>query len=97
MRMTSWVALAALTLLVFPGFASAGGSCDRSDVASHIFDVSDTDRSGTLSRQEYLEAGLERYGVSFEEYDANGDGEASFDEYLDVYDRYHPGVEQIES
>ena len=59
--------------------------------------ISDTDGNGSLSRVEYEEAGLERYGVSFDEYDANGDGETSFDEYIALYEKHHPADAGIES
>ena len=83
-----------------PGAALAGEGCSsRSDfdVAGHLFDVSDTDQNGSLSPQEYADAGLERYGVPFEEYDADGDGEASRAEYLDLFDRIHLPEGALES
>ncbi|MDJ0869189.1 MAG: calcium-binding protein [Myxococcota bacterium] len=97
MRILAATALALLTLAIGPGAALAGGGCEGMNVVAHIFDASDTDGSGTLSAAEYAEAGLERYGVPFSEYDANGDGEASLDEYLDTFDRYHAASEGVES
>lgn len=97
MRIIATTALAAFALAIIPGFAEAGEGCKNFDVVSHIFEASDTDGSGTLSAQEYADAGLERYGVTFQEYDVNGDGETSLDEYLDMYDRHHPVEGEIKS
>ncbi|UCE84875.1 MAG: hypothetical protein JSU66_11000 [Deltaproteobacteria bacterium] len=96
MRTIAALALAAFALAILPGSAPAGEGCKKFDVVSHIFDTADTDGSGTLSRQEYSDAGLERYGVAFDEYDVNSDGEASFEEYLDVYKRHHRAEGEIE-
>jgi hypothetical protein len=89
--------LAAFAVAMGPALALAGDPDRHFDVVSHIFHASDTDRNGTLSPGEYTNSGLERYGVSFDEYDANGDGEASLQEYYDVYRRFHPGRGSVES
>lgn len=81
-----------LALLAFSSTAEAGPGCeqDANSVATHIFDASDADGDGTLSPEEYTGAGLERYGVAFETFDANEDGETSRQEYLDLFQRHHP-------
>jgi hypothetical protein len=89
--------LAGIALVVTPGAALAGPGCDGFDVVTHIFEVSDTDGSGTLSREEFAESDLERYGVPFDEYDADHDGQTSLDEYLDLYDRHHTVEDELES
>jgi len=96
-RFTACSLALGLALTVVPGVAVAGEGCGGFDVVTHIFDVSDSDGSGSLSRQEYEDAGLERYGVKFDDYDANGDGEASFDEYIDMYNRHHLGEGELET
>lgn len=72
---------------------AGGGHCGGDSVVQHIFDMADEDRDGALTREEYEEAGLERYGVSFEETDANADGVTSMAEYLELYQRHHPADE----
>ena len=97
MRLIICAVAAGIALAVTPGSVLAGQGCDGFDVATHIFEASDIDGSGTLSREEYAGAGLERYGVPFDDYDANGDGEASREEYFDLYDRHHLAEGEIES
>jgi len=101
-RLAFVLLLAGSLLLAAPGAALAGEGCgDGFDVVSHLFETSDTDASGTLSPEEFERAGLARYGMAFEAWDADGDGEASFDEYRDLYDRHHSsgglGEGEIES
>jgi Ca2+-binding EF-hand superfamily protein len=98
MRLGSCTACAALALVFVPASALAGDGCGSGfDVVTHIFETSDRDGSGTLSPEEFEQAGLARYGVSFGAYDTNGDGEASLDEYREIYDRYHLAEGEIES
>lgn len=99
MRITITMAstIAFLGFLLPASLAQASGcQGDASDVATHIFDASDTDANGALSAEEYANAGLERYGVSFEAFDANADGETSLDEYLDLFEQHHPPTDGIE-
>jgi len=91
------ISIVSAVLAFCAGPALAGEDCGAFDIVTHIFDVSDTDGSGSLSRQEYLDAGLDRYGVPFDEYDADGDGEASIDEYVEMYDRYHLAEGELET
>lgn len=92
-----------LALLVAPALlaatpAAAGEGCGGDTAAvRQIFDSADTDRSGALSPAEYGNARLESFGVSFDETDANADGETSFREYLDLYLRTHPPADQSEA
>lgn len=89
---------AGLVLLALPGAALAGEGCgDGFDVVTHVFRASDTDASGTLSPGEFERAGLARYGMAFEVWDADGDGEASLEEYRALYDRHHLAEGEIES
>ena len=81
----------ALGWIVCPSLALASGcEAEASTIAAHIFDMSDSDADGFLSPAEFADAGLERYGLPFDEYDENGDGVASVDEYFDVFERHHP-------
>lgn len=86
--------LAAFGSLLLAGPAPAGGGHDPIAVVEHIFEQADADGSGTVSRVEYANARLERFGVTFEACDANADGETSWSEYLDVYLRHHPSPER---
>ncbi len=88
------IALATLTFFVVAGSVEAGEGCEGFDVVTHVFDVSDGDGDGFLSPAEFDEAGLAGYGVPFEAYDADGDGQASLDEYYDLYDRNHESHEE---
>jgi hypothetical protein len=99
MRLPVSSAVAAAAIVFAPGVAPAGEGCDSAQsgqsVVHHIFDEADRDDSGTLSPAEYAAAGLERFGVSFAETDADGDGETSQAEYLELYRRHHPAEERI--
>jgi len=75
--------------------ASAEGCQDARGVVQHIFQMADENQDGVLTRAEYGEAGLERYGVSFDESDVNSDGETSLAEYLEIYERYHSPKDRI--
>ena len=74
---------------------ASGCEADAASIAAHIFDMSDADADGYLRPDEVVNAGLERYGMSFDDYDANGDGETSVDEYFDLFDAHHPPTEAI--
>lgn len=95
MRLVSsiFVGLALSSALSSAG-ADAGEGHDPIAVVEHIFATSDLDGSGTLSRVEYAHAHLERFGVSFDQCDADGDGEVTLPEYLDVYLRFHPSPDR---
>ena len=70
--------------------AWAGPGCDGASVVEHDFDEADADDDGLLVREEYEAAGLEQFGVTFEQSDLDGDGVTTFDEYLDLYEAHHP-------
>jgi hypothetical protein len=90
---TTIVALA-LVARPIPALAS---DCEEEagSIAAHIFDMSDSDADGYLSPDEFASAGLERFGMSFEDYDVNGDGETSVHEYFDLFDAHHPPTDVI--
>lgn len=88
MRVIAYLALFGSAAAAGP--AVAGETYDPRSVVEHIFAMADQDRSGSLSPAEYAAARLERYGVAFEECDADADGETTVAEYLAVYDRHHP-------
>lgn len=91
-----WVAIAIATL-AFPGTVLAGEGCGGDlSVVEHIFLSADGDGSGSLSPAEYAAAGLEGFGVSFAESDANRDGEISLAEYVALYERHHPGGDRLD-
>ena len=89
---------AALVMSTAPA-AIAGEGCgsDELAVVEHIFDAADLDRDGSLTASEYQDAGLDHYGVSFEDSDANADGLTSLVEYLELYERHHPPADRIEA
>jgi hypothetical protein len=77
--------------------ASEASDCDGDalGIAGHIFDTSDTNADGALTPAEFAEAGLERYGVAFAEFDVDGDGLTSVDEFFDLFEMHHPPGETI--
>jgi hypothetical protein len=89
-------ALAVVAAAVLAAPAPADHHRDPHAVVAHIFATADTDRSGTLSRAEYDAADLQRFGgITFDQCDADADGETSLAEYLAVYDRFHPRGDQV--
>ena len=90
----------ALAALVLPTLASAGegcgGSMSAASIVEHIFDTADADQDGSLTQTEYEAAGLESYGVTFEQSDLDGDGGTSIDEYLELYESHHPQGDEAE-
>jgi hypothetical protein len=87
--------LAGFVVAFFPSAVPGVGGHDAISVVKHIFEMADKDGSGTLTRAEYREAKLQRYGVSFDDCDADADGETSLAEYLDLYERLHPADDSI--
>ena len=85
-----------LSLTAGPALSDRGAGDHEIAVVTHIFEVADTDASGALSRSEYDEADLARFGVSFADCDANSDGEIGVDEYIALYRRHHGPVREIE-
>ena len=85
---------APLLLLTLPAATWAGGGHDATAVVEHIFDVADQDGDGVLSDAEYADAGLEQFGLTFDDCDANGDGYTSLDEYLALYRAHHPAHDE---
>jgi hypothetical protein len=94
MRLITFLALALVTTATA---ANAGGGHDGHDVVKHIFDVADKDQNGSLTRAEYEDAKLQRFGVSFDESDSNADGETTMAEYLELYQRHHPSEDKGEA
>jgi hypothetical protein len=95
MRSLAFIVVAALVL---SSTASAEGCTkDAESVVQHIFEKADQDRDGNLTRSEYEAAGLQGFGVSFEESDTDGNGGTSIAEYLDLYRRHHPAGEEREA
>lgn len=90
--MRSIAFLTAALLFSTPSLALAGDECGDGaiDIVRHIFEQADRDHDGGLTRAEYEAAGLQSYGVTFEQSDLDGDGRTSADEYLELYRRHHP-------
>lgn len=90
-----FIGLFALALLpVYLTAANASAGSDARAVVQHIFEMADENRDGSLDRSEYEAAGLQRYGVTFEQSDANADGETTMEEYLELYERHHPPADR---
>ncbi|MBW2493527.1 MAG: hypothetical protein JRE43_02155 [Deltaproteobacteria bacterium] len=91
MRVLTYLAMA---LLASATTAHAGGGCasgyDPVDVVHHIFNAADQDQDGTLTQLEYEDAGLQVYGVTFEQSDLDADGVTSIEEYILLYEYHHP-------
>ena len=87
------LALGALAIgLSLPSLGHAGGDYDFGGVAEHIFVKADSNEDGVMTRAEHDAPGLPRWGSNFDEFDLNGDGSVSLDEYKTVFLRYHePG------
>ena len=98
MMLRSLVVLALAT--AWPAVAPAGGDCgggttaEGPGVVAHIFETADADGDGRLTRAEYEGAGLQGFGVSFDESDLNADGETTMGEYLELYLRHHPSKDR---
>jgi hypothetical protein len=96
MRLLSILGIALLTTT---STASAGGcesGYDPVEVVRHIFDTADRNRDGVLTRLEYEDAGLQLYGVTFEESDLDADGATSMQEYIWLYEYHHPANGETE-
>lgn len=91
------IAFFALAALLAAGPAAAGEGCGSASAkVKQLFDQADGDRNGGLDRAEYDGAGLQEFGASFEQSDANGDGVTSLEEYLDLYERTHSATDQTD-
>ena len=86
--------LAILAVFVFPFHVFAGETLDGEGVVEHIFDVADTNEDGALSADEYAEAELFDFGLTFEQCDTNQDGSLTSGEYLDLYNAHHAPVDE---
>ena len=94
-----FVVILALALFAVPLGASAEGcegAKDAVSVVQHIFDQADRDQDGILTQTEYEQAGLQHYGVTFQQSDLDGDGRTSLEEYLALYESHHPAGDETE-
>ena len=89
-------AVTTLALLAVPSVPAEAGSCEADAVAivEHIFVSADSNQDDILTPAEYDGAGLERFGVTFAESDADGDGLLTLAEYVELYERHHPSGDQ---
>lgn len=83
------------TLLTLGSSATLASPYDRGRV-EQLFRQADANDDGALSPQEFEEARLGDFGVSFESFDANSDGRTTMGEYFALFDRFHPGGHQPE-
>ncbi|MFK7895379.1 MAG: hypothetical protein AB8G23_06065 [Myxococcota bacterium] len=84
---------AIIVLSAGAAISNSGDTMTDRDVVAHVIDMADSDEDGALSPEEYAEAALQSYGVSFEECDANGDAAVTEREYRDLYKAHHAGLE----
>lgn len=84
--------VAAFLVSVVVSNSNAGETSDGFSVVDHIFQTADTDQDGVLTRAEHDAAGLQKYGVKFEDFDANEDGSISISEYRTLYEKHHNGA-----
>jgi hypothetical protein len=96
MRLVVIPAIAAFAFPFGAGAEGCQGARDAVSVVQHIFDQADRDQDGSLTQSEYEQAGLQHYGVTFEQSDLDGDGGTSVDEYLLLYESHHPAGGETE-
>jgi hypothetical protein len=90
-------ALTALALLALPAVAPANEGMDAEAMVDHIFEVADANGDGVLTADEYEAAGLQGFGVTFEQSDLDGNGETSRDEYRELYHRHHSSGDRVDA
>lgn len=86
--------LAILSFFAFTLSVFAEEVMDGEAVVEHIFDVADSNEDGALSADEYADAQLADFGLTFEQCDTNQDGSLASSEYLDLYNAHHAPVEE---
>ncbi|MBM4246813.1 MAG: hypothetical protein FJ148_23980 [Deltaproteobacteria bacterium] len=94
MRLTALFPLAALLLSASPGAAGEGCPQSAEQAVRQLFEGADTNQDRSLTRAEYEDAGLQEFGVAFEESDLDADGLTSASEYLELYRKHHPPVDR---
>ncbi len=88
------LALGLTASVAYAGPGCGGGGATAA--VSNLFGEADANADGALSRAEYLDAGLDSFGVSFEDSDLDGNGSTSLDEYFELYEKHHPPVERLD-
>ena len=86
-----------LASLLNAGFVLAWSENKGPSIVQHIFAFADANSDGSLTAEEYVDAGLLSYGITFEEADADGDGRTSIAEYAALYHRHDHGGHDFES
>lgn len=84
--------LFAILAFALPLAASAEDAMEGEAIVEHIFDVADSNADGVIVFDEYEDARLGAYGLTFEQCDTNQDGVLALDEYLDLYTAHHPAI-----
>ena len=79
------------TMLAAPAAVAEHG-CDARAKVQELFDTADENGDGRLTAAEYERAGLERYGLTFEESDLDADGATTWAEYLELFEAHHPSM-----
>ena len=87
----------ALAVVLLPGAAMAGSGCGAASPVQALFEGADSNQDGMLTEAEYTAAGLEAYGMSFEESDLDSDGVTSLSEYIELYEMHPPPAERREA
>ena len=90
-------ALCACATVSWSSAASADKGMDALAIAEHIFAMTDIDKDGSMSLQEYSDAGLDQYGVSFEDFDLDEDEGITLAEYRSLFLKLHPHTKGTEA
>ena len=80
-RLFAAVTTVVAVALAAPAFAMEHSGPHARARVEQLFQQSDADKDGALSKQEFEAAHLAEYGVSFETFDANSDGKVDYDEF----------------
>jgi len=98
MRNRTFLVLSFLLAGLLVAASADAGGCMSGDgavgIVKHIFDRADQDQDGLLTQVEYEDAGLQNYGVTFEQSDTDADGTTSLDEYIELYEKHHPASDE---
>ena len=85
----SRIVLAFLLASLSAGSALAGEAQTPLSMAQRIFEAADSNADGALTAEEHGNAGLGRFGASFDDFDLDGDSRVTWSEYKALFERHH--------
>lgn len=91
------LALCAGVTALWSTTASAGQGMNALAIAEHIFAKTDVDNDGSVTLDEYTDAGLDQYGASFEDFDLDNNKSITLAEYRSLFIRFHPHTKEKEA